>query len=104
MLCPKCKSDNLPDAAFCSECGAKLEAACPSCGLGNPPDSKFCRKCGSGLGVTAERGRSDEVPEGERRQLTVMFCDVVGSTPLSELFSVASMTGFCSTFHGARRA
>src|ERR1700730_15198814 len=35
MLCGKCQDDNLPDAAFCSECGAKLEAVCPSCGLGN---------------------------------------------------------------------
>jgi hypothetical protein len=35
MLCGKCQDDNLPDAAFCGECGAKLEAVCPSCGLGN---------------------------------------------------------------------
>jgi hypothetical protein len=35
MLCGKCQDDNLPDAAFCSECGAKLEAVCPSCELGN---------------------------------------------------------------------
>src|SRR5262249_48072936 len=84
MLCAQCQTDNLPDGTFCSECGAKLEAACPPGGLGNPPGSKFCRRCGSGLGVTAERGRSDKVPEGERRQLTVMFCDVVGSTALSE--------------------
>ena len=38
--------------------------------------------------MTATRGSSAspkrEVPEGERRQLTVMFCDLVGSTPLSE--------------------
>ena len=28
-----------------------------------------------------ERGEPRELLEGERRQLTVMFCDVVGSTP-----------------------
>ena len=86
MLCLKCRSDNLPDAAFCSECGEKLEAVCPSCGLGNPPSSKFCRKCGSRLSAASVAGYSEhrEAPEGERRQLTVMFCDVVSSTALSE--------------------
>ena len=34
--------------------------------------------------VVVEHGEPREVPEGERRQLTVMFCDVVGSIPLSE--------------------
>ena len=91
MLCAKCQDDNLPDAAFCGECGAKLEAVCPSCGLGNLPGSKFCRNCGSRLSTTgtsapgmAEHDEPYAASEGERQQLTVMFCDLVGSTSLSE--------------------
>ncbi len=48
---------------------------CPSCQRENPEDAVFCSGCGSHL------ARADR--EAERRQLTVMFCDLVGSTPLS---------------------
>jgi class 3 adenylate cyclase len=44
-------------------------------------------KCGKRIvakETLAEASRKDAVPESERRQLTVMFCDLVGSTPLSE--------------------
>jgi predicted amidophosphoribosyltransferase len=33
MLCGKCQDDNLPDAAFCGECGAKLEGCAHPAGL-----------------------------------------------------------------------
>jgi hypothetical protein len=53
MLCAKCQSDNLPDGAFCIQCGAKLEAMCPSCGLSKQLGLKFCRKCGAKLATTS---------------------------------------------------
>ena len=90
MLCPKCRNENLSDAAFCSKCGAKLEATCPSCGLSNPPGAKFCRKCGSRLSTTGmaasvidERGKPLGLSEGERRHLTVLFSDLVSSTEIA---------------------
>jgi class 3 adenylate cyclase len=49
---------------------------CTGCGLENPPEFKFCGQCGkelAGLAVAAER-----------RQLTVMFCDLAGSTELAQ--------------------
>ena len=108
MLCPKCKSDNLPDAAFCSECGAKMEAECPSCGLSNPPGSKFCRKCGSRLAtistaasVIAEHGEPREVPEGERRHLTVLFCDLVGSTEIASHLDPEEWREIVGEYHRA---
>lgn len=47
----------------------------------NAPTAKFCAECGRPL--VQERSLSPE-PAAERRQLTVMFCDLVGSTALSE--------------------
>lgn len=49
---------------------------CPSCSFQNPPGFKFCGSCGAGLHTTPK-------PEAERRQISVMFCDLVGSTDLS---------------------
>lgn len=60
---------------------------CPKCHSDNPLEALFCMKCGNRLvakDTPAEAPREDAVPESERRQLTVMFCDLVGSTPLSE--------------------
>jgi class 3 adenylate cyclase/tetratricopeptide (TPR) repeat protein len=50
---------------------------CPSCGADVPEDAKFCSECGADL-------RSARVPEAERKIITGLFCDVVGSTNLGE--------------------
>src|SRR5919109_1630917 len=47
-----------------------------ACGHPAPAGARFCPECGVPL-------LPDE-PEGERRQLTALFCDLVGSTELSE--------------------
>jgi class 3 adenylate cyclase len=52
---------------------------CPRCGFGNYAHEEFCGGCGVRLEVAEAPGRA----EAERRQLTVMFCDLVGSTALS---------------------
>lgn len=57
--------------------------ACPRCAFASPPGFRFCGDCGAPIdGEAGSRG----APEGEaeRRQLTVLFCDLVGSTALSE--------------------
>ena len=51
---------------------------CPSCGAENPDEARFCMACASPL---AEPARSHEV----RKSVTVVFCDVTGSTALGEL-------------------
>ncbi|MCA9794196.1 MAG: AAA family ATPase, partial [Candidatus Eremiobacteraeota bacterium] len=50
---------------------------CPGCGFESPDGFKFCGQCGQALSPAPSR------PEAERRQLTVLFCDLVGSTQLS---------------------
>ena len=60
MRCPSCQAE-VPAGRFCVECGHKLD--------------------GSGQPRPAPPAPASS-PEAERRQLTVMFCDLVGSTAL----------------------
>jgi class 3 adenylate cyclase/tetratricopeptide (TPR) repeat protein len=99
MRCPSCNSENPETTKFCGSCGRPLTKRCGKCGTENPPQFKFCGECGSALidaaapGVVADTakrdGASDGVPEvpnrreGERRHLTVLFCDLVGSTEIA---------------------
>ncbi|HUC06220.1 MAG TPA: AAA family ATPase [Acidimicrobiales bacterium] len=53
-------------------------SGCAQCGAGLGPGSKFCSSCGAPVAPPAAR------VEGERRHLAVMFCDLVGSTTISE--------------------
>jgi class 3 adenylate cyclase len=111
MRCASCGFENPEGMKFCGECGSSLTTGCPSCGVENPPQFKFCGQCGASLLTgdlsTPEKSRKHKglpparkaarpaasppalqsrpaTPEAERRQLTVMFCDLVGSTPLAE--------------------
>ena len=51
---------------------------CPSCGFANLRVARFCSGCGKQL-----RAIASAMPDAERRQVCVLFCDLVGSTPLS---------------------
>src|SRR5215510_10149715 len=93
MHCPQCQHENREEARFCEACGSKLELCCPSCGHQVRPGAAFCDQCGTRLSGHALSAKSSDarpqtldarLPSGERRQLTVMFCDLVGSTALSE--------------------
>ena len=77
MQCPSCGTANVTAARFCSECGTPLGSPCPDCQYINRADAKVCSGCGKRLGA-AERAQA------ERRQLTVFFVDLVGSTAMSE--------------------
>jgi class 3 adenylate cyclase/tetratricopeptide (TPR) repeat protein len=110
MKCPSCRFENPEGMKFCGECGSKLELKCPNCGFGNALIFKFCGECGHKLSVPSEpasaqlsfedkidkvqrylpRGLTEKILsqrdriEGERKQITVMFCDMQGFTALSE--------------------
>jgi class 3 adenylate cyclase/predicted ATPase len=97
MRCASCEHENLPDGRFCTKCGAQLGMRCGACGTQGAPEANFCGNCGASLqqaapagatamapGEGARRTDVDASPAGERRQLTVLFCDLVGSTPLSQ--------------------
>jgi len=104
--CANCGFDNPDGMKFCGECGTALQNRCPHCGFENPPRFKFCGDCGTSLTgqspvatitlpetvhgspkAQSTQGASPllapRTPDAERRQLTVMFCDLVDSTKLS---------------------
>src|SRR5688572_24795103 len=103
MRCPHCANDNPAGAKFCSGCGAALDLVCPGCNYSNRTGSRFCNACGHRFSAdvagpaaigsvprSADASPPDQAwraprasQDAERRQLTVMFCDLVGSTELS---------------------
>jgi class 3 adenylate cyclase/predicted ATPase len=90
MSCPSCGA-NVPDGSkFCGDCGSALSRPCGACGRTNPTGAKFCVECGASFpsDTAAKRPKTESEPapktsEAERRQLTIMFCDMVGSSALS---------------------
>ena len=87
MKCPTCHHYNPQDALFCMNCGRKLERKCLYCGAELPENALFCMRCGKKLvpkDPPADDAQQKIVLDAERRQLTIMFCDLVDSTTLSE--------------------
>ncbi len=100
MKCPNCSHENPPDARFCQNCGQPLEQRCPSCGTSNSPNAKFCKHCGTSLAAwldqlgalrqaapqaLQEKMRAASLNiESERKPVTILFTDIVGSTSLAE--------------------
>jgi len=88
MPCSKCDSDNREGRKFCAACGAPLVVTCRKCGATNQPEERFCSECGTALAEAAGAGKEEATPiplssAGERRHLTVLFCDLVGSTEIA---------------------
>ena len=83
IKCSSCQTENRAGRRFCAECGGALPVACPACGFANEPEERFCGGCGAKL--EAESVNEPAIrQEAERRHLTVMFCDMVGSTEMAE--------------------
>ncbi|MCC6848451.1 MAG: AAA family ATPase [Deltaproteobacteria bacterium] len=111
MRCANCRTELIPGKQFCHACGARAPRACASCGSPIEPGFRFCPECGAptsaeaagsappaDAGVAATRPAPPAIPEtlaakirasqgvvaGERKLVTVMFCDLVGSTSIAE--------------------
>src|SRR5512139_1441098 len=110
MKCPNCQFENPDTNKFCRKCGGKLTLTCPQCNSEYLPDDQFCGNCGHNFTLPSEptrrelsfdeklkkiqkylpKGITEKILsqrdriEGERKQVTVMFCDMEGFTSLSE--------------------
>src|SRR5262249_32522066 len=61
-----------------------MEMTCGKCGSAYHEADTFCGTCGSPIGPNPIRAAGGNYPaQAERRRLTVMFCEIVGSTQLS---------------------
>ena len=111
MKCQHCQHDNPANAGFCRECGKRLPAVCPACGAAYESGQKFCNECGSQLSPApgapesytpkhlAEKIlTSRSALEGERKQVTVLFCDIANSTALAARIGEETMHGLLSRF------
>src|SRR5215813_6963507 len=110
MQCPACAHENRAERRFCGKCGAALAVLCAACGATNDPGESFCGGCGARLQPAAPTGSTAAVspdaalPVGERRQLTVLFCDLVGSTPLAQQLDPEEWRDVVAQYHQAATA
>ena len=101
MICPQCQSENPNTARYCANCGSLLTFRCTNCQAELTPGARFCMQCGQAIrqqtpddearhtrlaasvpAPLAEKVRAATLT-GERRTVTVLFADVVGSTMLA---------------------
>jgi class 3 adenylate cyclase/tetratricopeptide (TPR) repeat protein len=78
VICHHCGQDGVAGAR-CHSCGTALGKLCSSCSFANVAESRFCGGCGKAL----EEAQAEDAL-GERRQITCLFVDLVGSTELSQ--------------------
>jgi len=95
VRCPQCKHENPGGARFCLHCGAQLSMSCAACSAVLPPGARFCPGCGKAVVAAltpasyTPRHISEQILavrsaiEGERKQVSVLFCDIVRSSALA---------------------
>lgn len=111
MNCPSCQATLPETAKFCIECGAPASSTCSACGFQNLAHATFCAECGGNL-LALRRDKSPTsrpepspavaehlVSSVERRQLTVVFCDLVGSTSLSSRLDPEELRDVMAAFY-----
>ena len=72
--------------------------ACSACGFDNAPAAKFCSECGAQLGGVAPTRRE------ERKVVTVVFADLVGSTARAEQLDPEDVRAILAPYHDRLRS
>lgn len=110
MKCPNCQTENPSSARFCANCGTALVFRCTNCQAELATGARFCMYCGQPIlsktadddarharlaaaapAPLAEKARAATL-SGERRVVTVLFIDVVGSTDLAGRMDIETWT------------
>jgi class 3 adenylate cyclase len=102
-----CHHENPVGANFCATCGAPLASRCISCGAVLVPDASFCTSCGVRVPSEAGEPRTSRhlgagavsPSEGERRRLTIMFCDLADSTAMSLRLDPETFSEIVDTYY-----
>jgi class 3 adenylate cyclase/tetratricopeptide (TPR) repeat protein len=102
-VCAECGTENPADNSFCGQCGAALEPARTGIpAAGGPTATGIAAdpaQHASPPEHLAERIRAERSElEGERKQVTVLFADVVGSMRLAEQTDPESWRGILDRF------
>jgi class 3 adenylate cyclase len=71
---------------------------CPACGQENPASSRFCGMCGTALVPAAAPARE------ERKVVTILFTDLVGSTARAEGLDPEDVRAALSSYYSQLRA
>ena len=74
-----------------------MAIVCPSCGQENPEGFRLCGMCGAPLAARPEARE-------ERKVVTVLFCDLVGSTARAEGLDPGDVSALLSRYHARVRA
>jgi class 3 adenylate cyclase/DNA-binding transcriptional ArsR family regulator len=109
MRCPNCVSDNPAAARLCGNCGRVLPPQCPACGGEITANSRFCSHCGvalkavapSSYAAPATPGQAPSRADAERRHLTVLFCDLAGSTEIASRLDPEDWRTAVAAYHRA---
>ena len=113
MRCSSCGSELPVDSLFCEDCGSAVARTCPSCGALASAGKAFCRACGGRLDAVPEvrppiARATPAAPSGpgatELRHVSVLFCDLVGFTPLSERHDPEEVRELLSGYFDLARA
>lgn len=106
-ICPGCGEENPDKFRVCGFCGTPLATdepkpaepqtvVCPSCGEANPAKFKLCGFCGSPLAAAP-------APSEERKVITAIFVDLVGSTARSENLDPEDVKSLVAPYHARVR-
>jgi class 3 adenylate cyclase len=104
-VCPRCSAGVGPEDKFCGDCGAPVPWLCGACGSNNPANKRFCSNCGAAAGTAGAKpgdplATMPGLPSAERRQLTVMFADLVNSTALGARLDPEDLREVIAAYHG----
>ena len=119
MDCPRCQTQNPENARFCLNCGLALARHCSNCHTELLPGARFCMACGQPVleqtpadadrltkltaaapGKLRKKIRKSSpktaIPGpsalGEKRTVTALIVDVVGSTKLADELDLETWT------------